>query len=310
MILKEFPDITWLKKQIRENFAEQKSWENKPLLQGGWPTVVLNANEKQIYRPEVKGPFSVFMNLSGKSHLRVGNNEVDLFEHSYAITNNEDHYDLLIDNPVGTETFNIHFGESFVRQAHTALSQTEEELLTKPDDWLPCESLPLRSYFKDLFLRNNINHFKSVFEKEGSSIEKDEALFSLFQHLWEQNISEKIRVTNLSALKSSTREELINRLYLALEYIHAFYHGSLEIDTLSRIACMSKFHFLRTFKAYFGLSPYQYIKKLRLENAMILLKSCTKTVEEIAYSVGFENSSSLSRAVFLRYGIYPSALRA
>jgi len=42
MILRAFPDITWLKKQISEDFSQWKGSENVVRNQKSWPTVVLN----------------------------------------------------------------------------------------------------------------------------------------------------------------------------------------------------------------------------------------------------------------------------
>lgn len=66
MILKEFPDINWLKRQIKSNFENRKTWENIRLKQSGWPSVILNVKTSGVERTAIKGPFTLFMNHSGK----------------------------------------------------------------------------------------------------------------------------------------------------------------------------------------------------------------------------------------------------
>lgn len=59
-------------------------------------------------------------------------------------------------------------------------------------------------------------------------------------------------------------KERINRV---VDFIGEHLDDELTLDTLSQVACFSKYHFHRVFTAYTGLSLQQYIKWLRLKRA-------------------------------------------
>jgi AraC-like DNA-binding protein len=56
---------------------------------------------------------------------------------------------------------------------------------------------------------------------------------------------------------------------------------------------MSRFHFLRTFKNVYGISPYQYIKKIKIERAKYLIRETDMSITEIAFAVGFQEPTAL-----------------
>lgn len=309
MVLKEFPDLKWLKEQIKQNFDEQQSWENKPLPDKGWPTVLLNTQTTQVERTNVKGPFSVFINLSGTSTVKHNNREIQLNDSCYTITNSGETYNLLIDNKDATETFNLHFGDSFSQLAVTALLTEESKLIDDPSYKMNIPNLPFRSFFKQAETTSILRKLKKAYESEVEDAVKEEMLLKSFNHFWNHHSEERKRETSLKASKKSTQIELMQRLYRSIDYIHAHYSRKLELEMLANISALSKFHFLRLFKQAFYCSPYQYIKSLRLQKALEFIQTKKMTLLEIAPRVGFENASSLSRAFLNQYGDYPSLFK-
>lgn len=65
----------------------------------------------------------------------------------------------------------------------------------------------------------------------------------------------------------------------------------------------------RRFQLDIGMSPAQYRTKLRLQRAEWLLKSTRMSVTDVAIECGFQDSSSLSRALKQRKGVNPSDLK-
>jgi len=117
-------------------------------------------------------------------------------------------------------------------------------------------------------------------------------------------------VQQLPPVKQSTKIELYKRLSYSMDYIHSGFCRAIELNTLAATACLSKYHFLRLFKLAYGLSPHQYIQQLRLEKAKQLLQDGSLAINDIADTLGFENSQSFSRLFFQRAGVYPSQYRA
>ena len=58
-----------------------------------------------------------------------------------------------------------------------------------------------------------------------------------------------------------------------------------------------------------GVSPKQYLMKLRVENAKTLLVQTGKAVNEIAILVGFENEKNINYAFKKVLGITPRQYR-
>ncbi|MDW3652522.1 MAG: AraC family transcriptional regulator [Bacteroidia bacterium] len=100
----------------------------------------------------------------------------------------------------------------------------------------------------------------------------------------------------------------IDRLILLRKYIRQHFDQKLDLDHLSQIACMSKYHLLRIFKHYYGQSIHQYQISLRIEKAKDLIRQGHK-IGETCYAIGFESPASFSRLFKDRIGCSPSSFR-
>ena len=88
------------------------------------------------------------------------------------------------------------------------------------------------------------------------------------------------------------------------DYIEKHIDEVLNIEKLAIEIFMSPYYFHRMYKLVKGESIYSYIKRVRLEKAMFLLRANKKkTITDIALSVGFSNSSSFAKAFKSTYGI-------
>ena len=100
------------------------------------------------------------------------------------------------------------------------------------------------------------------------------------------------------------------RFQKVFDYIHTHLDEALSVETLSRVAHFSKFHFHRQFFLFVGLNVTRYIQLLRLKRASYRLVFEPKVrVIEIALQAGFENPESFSRAFKAVIGQTPSQFR-
>lgn len=75
---------------------------------------------------------------------------------------------------------------------------------------------------------------------------------------------------------------------------------------LSSLVGLSRTSLLKNFSKAFGVSPYRYLRNLRLEKADILFKEGEKNITEVAFRVGYSSSSHFTK-VFKKYkGMTPS----
>lgn len=63
------------------------------------------------------------------------------------------------------------------------------------------------------------------------------------------------------------------------------------------------------FKAVYGSSIYQYMKTYRMQTARVLLQDTSRSVTEIAATLGYDNPSKFSEAFKKEYGISPTLFR-
>ncbi|MNI03096.1 Bifunctional transcriptional activator/DNA repair enzyme AdaA [compost metagenome] len=94
-----------------------------------------------------------------------------------------------------------------------------------------------------------------------------------------------------------------------LDYIHEHYKEQLNMDSLSAIALQSKYHFIRSFAAAVGVTPYQYILQLRIHEAKIRLAGTSDNITHISYSLGFSTPSQFFRVFAKVTGTTPESYR-
>lgn len=87
-------------------------------------------------------------------------------------------------------------------------------------------------------------------------------------------------------------------------FIYHNFDKELNLNLLSDIQFTSKFHLLRLFKKYYGLTPKQYLIARRIEKSKDYLKN-GMTVTETCFAVGFESPSSFSTLFKSKIGLSP-----
>jgi len=79
----------------------------------------------------------------------------------------------------------------------------------------------------------------------------------------------------------------------------------LSLEQISMQAHISKYHFIRVFKHVFGISPYQYQKRKRLEIARQELMQ-GRSVFDTALLIGYPDIPSFSKAFKQIFGQAPT----
>jgi AraC family transcriptional regulator len=94
------------------------------------------------------------------------------------------------------------------------------------------------------------------------------------------------------------------------EYIDAHLAEDICLQELAELAYMSAGHFLRSFRAASGTTPYQYVLEQRLQRAHSMLSCGAEPIARIARQCGFKTPSHLSVQFHGRFGVSPSRYRA
>lgn len=144
--------------------------------------------------------------------------------------------------------------------------------------------------------------------QEGSAAE-------LVDKEWFLQLAEKIiyheygnykALNGLSSLKTTTKQELLTRLYKAKKFIDEEFLNISGIHEVAIHSSLSEFHFFRSFRQAFGVTPYQYILKKRLELATALLRQNKMSITAIALHCNFPDLFTFSKAFKKHYHMPPS----
>lgn len=102
-----------------------------------------------------------------------------------------------------------------------------------------------------------------------------------------------------------SNQEQIQTVIGVRNYIDNNYDTDLNLDLLSHLRFVSKFHLLRLFKKHYGLTPRQYLIDKRIEKSKEQLKIGI-SVTETCFAVGFESLGSFSTLFKVKTGKSPS----
>lgn len=103
----------------------------------------------------------------------------------------------------------------------------------------------------------------------------------------------------------NSSQDLSRRINRVISYIDYNLENNLDVESLAKVANISKFHFNRVFKSITNQSVYKYLQRIRIERAFYYLWNSNKTVKEISIMCGIVLPSSFTRSFRKRFGISP-----
>jgi AraC-like DNA-binding protein len=142
--------------------------------------------------------------------------------------------------------------------------------------------------------RNDL-HQNELFYSLAESIITDQRF--VFDHL-----------SKMSFKKEVTNEEVFRAMLNAKAHMDAHIMDNLSLEELSKQIGISKYHFLRVFKNTFGISPYQYQKRMRLLQARQELM-LGHDILETAIRYGYYNVQSFTKAFKSAFGKTPGVIK-
>lgn len=148
---------------------------------------------------------------------------------------------------------------------------------------------------KDPQLRQHILNMADLIEQSDNKLQQECELYQL-----------AARVAQCYGQYSPDRVvRRADRLLLqARDYIHANLMSDMSLDEISQQANLSKYHFLRMFREYYGITPHQYILNCRINKAREALEQGS-SLEDIVFDYGFSDLSHLNRRFKPVYGMTP-----
>jgi AraC-like DNA-binding protein len=92
----------------------------------------------------------------------------------------------------------------------------------------------------------------------------------------------------------------------AVRWIRDNYRQSFRVEDVARISGMSLSAFYRNFQAVTAMSPIQFQKQIRLQEARLLLATHPTDITGVGHRVGYDSPSQFSREYRRQFGAPPS----
>lgn len=137
----------------------------------------------------------------------------------------------------------------------------------------------------------------------------EEQLHFLLERMQRHRSQVQERVDSLRLARASTRHEVFRRIGYATDFMQTHYARSIDLDEIAKVACLSKYHFLRLFALVHGMTPFSYLQRKRARVALRLLRTTAFTVAEVACSVGFGQRTTVLRQIRRWTGLRPLQIR-
>ena len=117
-----------------------------------------------------------------------------------------------------------------------------------------------------------------------------------------------VQIGRLNAAQSAGERLLDPKIRETLSYNNEHQHSELSVDSLAEQVYLSRYHFMRLFKAQTGATVHAYVRQKRLLAAARLIREGTPA-NKAAADAGFGDYSAFHRAFRESFGISPGQLK-
>jgi len=101
-------------------------------------------------------------------------------------------------------------------------------------------------------------------------------------------------------------DDLTKQVIESKLYIDKHFSDNINLDKIAGKALVSKFHFIRLFKRYYGRTPNKYLQEVRIEKAKLLLQKGS-SIDEVCTAIGFTSKTSFISLFKKLTGLTPLA---
>lgn len=277
----------------------------------GRESAVVSARTRRVEYPDYQQLLSIKAATGGTEHYFVDGRRVAVDDDTFLILNAGRRYASLIDEANPIHSFCIFFEPRLAEEVLYALKMPAETLLDNPMG----EVSSAVEFAEDLRVHDGLvtpalaSIRQSLDAGEGDDLWLDEQLRLLLgRMLWAEH-AHRQTTELVPSTRPATRRELHRRLGLAGTYIHTFFREPIGLKDMAGAAHLSPYHFLRLFKAVYGVTPSMYLNRKRTLAAQRLIRQSAWTMIEIAEYVGFGSRTSLFRHLKAFDGAAPRELR-
>lgn len=278
----------------------------------GWSNLMALTTSTASWTPEMQGTLSIKCAFKGKETYEVDGRRLPVHAENYLILNQGQWYSSTLDAGERAESFCLFFRPRFVEEGLRVLTTPDDAILDAPVG----ESRGPVQFFDKLYRHDDIIspllfNFYSTVKSHGAPSRGwlEEQFHFILEGMLRVHRGVAAEIRRLPSIRRATRVEIYRRLSRAKDFIESNFTTQINLGVIAREANLSTYHFLRLFKSAFGITPHQYLTRIRLEKARELLLSTGQPVSAICFDLGFESPSSFSLLFRRHYGTAPADFR-
>jgi AraC-like DNA-binding protein len=241
--------------------------------------------------------------VKGKETYYVKNRKFELNKGEYIIGNNNHLSEINIsENTVGV----------CIDVSNTIINEVLNTVFDNPDlgEFILTDKFLINKYnAKNTSLGHKLSDLSNnLLLGQREQLLNDELFYSLGETIVMDQAVVFEQLSRLNFKKQQVTEEVYRNLQLAKNYLDDCFLEPINLDSLTQLARISKYAFIRQFKTAFGITPYNYLIIKRLEYAKTLLLN-KELVLDVALKVGFADTPSFSKSFKSYFGISPSLIK-
>lgn len=227
-----------------------------------------------------------FTDTDGKTVVHCGTEDFEVFSDTLIVINPNEIHSISIDDK--TEYWCIILHPSFFSDMEYPNTVYEHRICSDPK---------IKEYFNEVF-----NEHKNALPGSDLKIKGD--VYNLAAHLFRN-----YRNAEISDREYEIRMTRLKRLNDIMQYAEDHYDEKLSASFFAKRCFLSEYYFCHMFKSEMGISFTEYINRLRIQKARLLIENTAESITDISAMTGFDDVNYFSR-IFKKYtGVTPSSLR-
>jgi AraC family transcriptional regulator len=277
----------------------------------GRENCIVSARARRAEYPPFTQRLSIKSAWGGPERYHVGRRTVAVDDDTYLVLNDQRTYASTLESRELVHSFSIFFRPGLAEETLGALRQGAERALetggeapAKPVEF--SEHLHPHDRLVSPLLRYISAQVDTGLEDE---MWYEEQFSYLLERMLRAHDEDLAAVDSLGMVRTATRREIHRRIGWSTDFVHTWYMRPLGIGDLAKAATLSRYHFIRLFRAIHGVTPFAYLQRKRAAVAARLLRSTALGQEEVARRVGFESRSTMFRHLRRHEGASARALR-
>lgn len=251
--------------------------------------------------------FSIKYVIGGYEKYKVGSRNFIIRDKQYLLVNDKQ---IVYCKESEARAISIFLNKNVVYNVLDNFTVSEELLLENPFENKQNEI----NFFENIYSKNDelslfleYFHVAQVFNRNFNI--NQELFYVIAERLLQAQIKIRKSIDHIGSVKYSTRSELYRRAQMAKNFIDGNLSENFSLDILSRFCSLSKYHLLRTFKAIYNTTPYNYYLQLKIEKSKSLLKRSSLSIADIAIISGFNDVYSFYKRFKMVTGMTPTQFR-